>query len=36
MTRIADNILAAARKRHKGKTFTARKMDVGVRIWRLA
>jgi hypothetical protein len=30
-----DNVLAAARKRHKGKTFTARKMEGGVRIWRL-
>lgn len=32
----ADNILAAARKRHKGKSFTARKMEGGVRIWRLS
>lgn len=30
-----DNVLAAARKRHKGKTFTARKMEGGVRIWRM-
>lgn len=30
-----DNVLAAARKRHKGKTFTARKMEGGVRIWRI-
>jgi hypothetical protein len=30
-----DNVLAAARKRHKGKTFTARKMEGGVRIWRV-
>lgn len=31
-----DNVLAAARKRHKGKTFTARKMEGGVRIWRMS
>jgi hypothetical protein len=31
-----DNVLAAARKRHKGKTFTARKMEGGVRIWRVS
>jgi hypothetical protein len=31
-----DKALAAARKRHKGKTFMSRKMEGGVRIWRKA
>lgn len=31
-----DQVLAAARKRHKGKTFMSRKTEGGVRIWRKA
>lgn len=31
-----DNVLAAARKRNKGKTFVSRKMGEDVRIWREA
>jgi hypothetical protein len=27
-------VLAAARKRHKGKTFLSRKVAGGVRVWR--
>lgn len=28
-----ENVLAAARKRHTGKTFISRKVDGGVRVW---
>lgn len=37
-TENGDNVLAAARKRHKGKTFVSRKdpRDGAVRVWREA